>query len=107
MVADTWTHGGANDQGHVPSLPPMHDAASLLIATNRYFLDDESLVSELRGCLCGVNFGVVDGAASNVVVNAITRQLLCRMEQRVAVLPIHVRNNFVWAACRENAHSVV
>ena len=31
--------------------------------------------------------------------------MLCLMEQRIAALPFHVRNNFVWAACRDNIHS--
>ena len=95
----------ADEASSVPSLPLVNYVALLLNAADRYFLDDEAIVGKVGRCLCGVNIEMVSGAASNVMVASATRQILCRIDQRVTALPFHVQNNFVRAACWDKVYS--
>ena len=74
----------------VPPRPLVFDAALLLIVMDHCFLDNDLLVTKVKECLCGVNFGTVDASTVPTTIAVTKCQVFCRMEQKLITLPNHV-----------------
>ena len=94
-----------NGDGGEASITQIYDASTLMSVASHCFLYDDQTKRSLSACLKGVDFVTAIPLGTEERVNSVTSQIIRRMERKILTLPKHVRHNFVWAACRDNAHS--
>ena len=69
------------------------------------FIDNAELLGELSSCMHGGVINRITAPSRRERVVAAKNQLSQRLQFRINLLPRHVRNNFAFAACRNNIHS--
>ena len=99
------TDGAADDGDGGETRTIIYDASTLMNAVSHYFLDNDETLRSVSACLKGADVVTVIPPGSRERVDSMTNQLIRRLERKIPTLPKHVRHSFVWAACRDNAHS--
>ena len=97
---------GAEDASE-PSAYQIIDVARVMDVKVHWILDDATLLRNLAACLSGVDVDMTAAASKRDQITAAKNHIARRLERLMLRLDRHLRNNFVWAACRDNIHSFV
>ena len=102
----------AGEEDAIPAIPTLVSSRSLVVdaensisVAEHCFLDNTELLDELSNCVHGVVINGIMASSKREKVIVAKNHLSQRLQRRINLLPKHVRNNFTFAACRDNIHS--
>ena len=97
----------SDEDASEPAAYQMIDVARVMDVKDHRILDNATLLLDLAACLGGFDVDMTAASSKRDQITAAKNHITRRMERLLLRLDPHLRNNFVWAACRDNIHSFV